>query len=684
MSPTPVIFLSAVSRELKSARQLVANTLTLLGYEPDWQDIFGSDEGDLRAMLRRRIDASAGVVQLVGHCYGAEPATPDPTFGRVSYTQYEALYAHQQGKRVWYLLLDDAFPDDAPEPEPEELRALQAAYRERVRTGGDLYYPLKSTEGLEASVLKLRDDLAKLRRGVKRYAALVLLLLFASVALGLWIVRRSQKTEVKLVEVQDKLIERSQETEGKLIEVQSKLDQLLNRGVAEYRQEEARVREQGPQKPAEIEQRTYEQLAQRLGVDAKKLAAELPTFAAKLQADPQTDTYARANAAYVAKDYAETGRLALAAAAEALAATPPRKTDAIRAYELAGLAAENRIEYDQASAHFHAAEKLTDRAGDPLEWARVQSALASVTHDQGDYRQTEALLRPVLEERLRLLGPEHPDTLVSRHHMARALWSQGRAVEAEREYRQIIPLSERLLGPEHPQTLRGRNNLANALLAQGKSAEAEQGYRAVLAIQERVLGPEHPSTLMSRMNLASALYRQRKYAEAENEYRVNTTAKARVLGPEHPDTLDSRMGVALALKARGKYVEAEQEHRAVLTLKERVLGPEHPSTLLSRNNLATTLRDQRKYGEAEQEHQAVLAIQERVLGPDHPSVIASYSNLALVLEAQKKYPEALDFAQRAERGSRKALGADHPDSKYDTAVRKRIEAEVQKQKTKRR
>src|SRR5260370_39873685 len=73
MSPRTIIFISAVSRELKSARQLVANTLTFLGYEPEWLDIFGTEEGDLREMLRRGIDSCKGVVQLVGECSGAEP-----------------------------------------------------------------------------------------------------------------------------------------------------------------------------------------------------------------------------------------------------------------------------------------------------------------------------------------------------------------------------------------------------------------------------------------------------------------------------------------------------------------------------------------------------------------------------------------------------------------------------------
>jgi hypothetical protein len=41
MSPRPAIFISAVSSELRSARQLVASTLTFLGYDPEWQDILG-------------------------------------------------------------------------------------------------------------------------------------------------------------------------------------------------------------------------------------------------------------------------------------------------------------------------------------------------------------------------------------------------------------------------------------------------------------------------------------------------------------------------------------------------------------------------------------------------------------------------------------------------------------------
>src|SRR3989442_12658297 len=125
MTPRPLIFISAVTRELKSARQLVANTLTFLGYQPVWQEIFGTESGDLRALLRQQIDQCKGLVQLVGQCYGAEAPAPDEAFGRVSYTQYEALYARQRGKKVWYLFIDERFPTERCDAEPEELRSLQ-------------------------------------------------------------------------------------------------------------------------------------------------------------------------------------------------------------------------------------------------------------------------------------------------------------------------------------------------------------------------------------------------------------------------------------------------------------------------------------------------------------------------------------------------------------------------------
>src|SRR5271168_2648809 len=111
----PRIFISAVTSELGQTRQLAANVLTRLGYDPVWQDIFGMEAGDLREMLRNKIDDCNGLVHLVGHAYGAEPPEPDPEFGRVSYTQYELLYARsREGLKTWIVFAEDGYPPDRP------------------------------------------------------------------------------------------------------------------------------------------------------------------------------------------------------------------------------------------------------------------------------------------------------------------------------------------------------------------------------------------------------------------------------------------------------------------------------------------------------------------------------------------------------------------------------------------
>ena len=208
----PRIFVSSVSRELKTVRQLVANTLVALGYEPVWQDIFDTSSDDIRPMLRKKIDSCSAVLQIVGNAYGAEPPEPDQEFGRVSYTQYELLYAKSKGKRIYYLIAEDDLPrdsnpvdidvprddSDAAIADATERARLQSVYREQILTGEQVYYPVGSHSDTELSVRRLRDDLAKMRRGFRGWmigvtAALVL------IAAGIfWQMRQSQEQGEKL------------------------------------------------------------------------------------------------------------------------------------------------------------------------------------------------------------------------------------------------------------------------------------------------------------------------------------------------------------------------------------------------------------------------------------------------------------------------------------------------------
>jgi hypothetical protein len=83
-----------------------------------------------------------------------------------------------------------------------------------------------------------------------------------------------------------------------------------------------------------------------------------------------------------------------------------------------------------------------------------------------------------------------------------------RRSNVERILREVLTECERTLGPEYPDTLATRLNLATALSREGKDAEAETEFRAALKLEEKVLGPEHPSNLGTCFNLALCLRSQ--------------------------------------------------------------------------------------------------------------------------------------------------------------------------------
>ena len=70
-------------------------------------------------------------------------------------------------------------------------------------------------------------------------------------------------------------------------------------------------------------------------------------------------------------------------------------------------------------------------------------------------------------------------------------------------HQQTLQLQETVLGPEHLDTLTSMSHLAVALSSQGKYIEAEQIHQQTLELRQKMLGLEHPDTLTSMSHLAA-------------------------------------------------------------------------------------------------------------------------------------------------------------------------------------
>lgn len=578
MDPKPRIFISAVSRELKSARQLVANTLTFLGFEPVWQDVFGAQSGDLREMLRSKIAPCQGLVQLAGQRFGFGPTDPASDPGAISYTQFELLHARETGKKIWPILLAADFPADEPNDESDAARENQQRYRHRLEKGGDLYQLAADMATVETFVLKLRQPLEELRadwekerRQAARFRIMATVAIIIVLGVLGWIVLRQSKT--------NKVIQRQGE------EQRSMNEQLLA-AIRDLPQSLSQTAQPGPAEDQQARlQRAFADLEARLKLPPGSLKDELPKFAEQLLQRKDTVQLDRARALMATGKFGDAKSVALfsvpsgggaAGGGSPSPATAGGDQKTIDALVLAGQAAEALGQYDEAATRYRAAAARTSAQGNVLQWADVQNRLGWLLYLQGHYAEAERTMAPVWRACQAAGKTEDPIALTARHRWASTLLATGKAAEAEQEFRALLPIRRRVLGAENPDTLGTWNNLATALDQQGKYAEAETEHRARLTVEERALGAGSAAVAQSRMNLAVVLQMQKKYADAETEYRRALEVEERTLGTGNRSTAETAYNLALVLWEQRKFEEARPLVRRALESGRKALPAGHP------------------------------------------------------------------------------------------------------------
>lgn len=134
-----------------------------------------------------------------------------------------------------------------------------------------------------------------------------------------------------------------------------------------------------------------------------------------------------------------------------------------------------------------------------------RTGLAHWRFQAGDPADAADAYEHLLVDFMRVLGPDHPDTLTTRNNLTGAYHSAGRVGEAITLYEQTLTDYRRVLGDDHPSALAARNNLAGAYQSAGRLGEAITLLRQVAIDFERTLGPEHQVTLPARANLAAVL-----------------------------------------------------------------------------------------------------------------------------------------------------------------------------------
>ncbi|MEJ2703724.1 MAG: serine/threonine-protein kinase [Sedimentisphaerales bacterium] len=116
-----------------------------------------------------------------------------------------------------------------------------------------------------------------------------------------------------------------------------------------------------------------------------------------------------------------------------------------------------------------ASGKIKDQFTDePLVEASLRMTLADTYASLGEFERAEPLYLKALRIKKRVLGGEHPDTLISMNNLALLHYYQGRYGEAEALCLKTVKTMKRVLGEDHPNTLTLMNTLTSLYLIKGR------------------------------------------------------------------------------------------------------------------------------------------------------------------------------------------------------------------------
>ncbi len=303
---------------------------------------------------------------------------------------------------------------------------------------------------------------------------------------------------------------------------------------------------------------------------------------------------------------------------------------------------------------------LADAAdADPVDTAYVMKLAAGYLRGRAAYGSARPLYERSLAIRERVLGPEHPDTVISLNNLALALHAQGELMAARHLHERALAIRERVRGPEHPSVAVSLNNLGLVVQAQGELMAARHLHERALAIREKVWGPEHPAVAVSLANLGEILQVQGQLATSRRLRERALAIVEKVFGPGHRRTANGLSNLGEVLLVQGELTAARGLHERALAIREELLGPEHPVTASSLSNLGHVLQAQGELAAARQLHERSLAIREKVLGPEHRRTATGLSNLGQVLLIQGELAAARRLHERALAIRETVLGPEH-------------------------
>jgi len=355
---------------------------------------------------------------------------------------------------------------------------------------------------------------------------------------------------------------------------------------------------------------------------------------------------------------------------------------------------------DEASRR--AERELADQ---PEILAAVQFSLGQSYFGQGKLDVAAQQLRSSMENRRRVLGPEHPDTLQSMTALAEQMIFQGEFAEAETLSRDAVAVYRRASerGEVSARWFAVALNVLGVSLGYKGEAQAseplfleavkvganltgaDRGMIAVIysnigiqrgnqgdidsavdylekSVEEMRRLPDKPisNLAISLSNLGSFMTIKGEYAQAEVLLRESQDLNRQTVGEKHLFTVMSIIYLADNYCEQGDFSRALEEINRALAIQRETLKEGHIDFGRSWTIQGKILTRKGEAARGEEPLRNALALRVKALKPGHSAIAATQGALGECLTAQGRYAEAEPLLTDSRKALEASLGARDP------------------------
>ena len=202
-------------------------------------------------------------------------------------------------------------------------------------------------------------------------------------------------------------------------------------------------------------------------------------------------------------------------------------------------------------------------------------------------RSDEALVlfNEVVQGRMRLLGAEHPSTMIAELNQLPALIHLNRQPEVLKTAVALLPRIKARFGPNDSRTLELMNTIAYTQEDLGNLDLAQEQYIAVVN-QHAQQATRTSTEALARSNLAMLLVKRGMIDAGTEQFRQVLAIAKEAIGEQHPLYAVMLSNAATADIAAKRFVDARSKLNLAIPLLIASFGPEHMRVKTAKDRLA--------------------------------------------------------------------------------------------------